>query len=151
MLAKLRFMKSRRLLLIASILCSLASASCTQLFHAHAHKGALAKREPVSIFVHTDDSGDKECLHAIAQSLHARGFPVSHDDKARLQVKMSDTWRWDWAMYLKELDIIFIDTKTGQQKAAAYYRNSPWHKYPSRTWVVQKLFHELDQQGVFQK
>ena len=147
----LRAMNARPLLLVTTLLCSLAFASCTQTFHAHASKGALAKREPVSIFVHDDDSGEEECLVAIHNALHARGFPVARGKSSKLEVKMSDTWRWDWSMYLKKLDIEFIDTKTGQQKAHAHYHNSLWHKYPSRTWVVQKLFHELDQQGVFQK
>ncbi len=144
-------MNTRALFLVTSLLCSLAFASCTQTFHAHAHKGALAKRQPVSIFVHEDDSGDQESLVAIHNALHARGFPVARGKSSRLEVKMSDTWRWHWSMYLKELDLMFIDTKTGKQLAQAHYYNSPWHKYPSRTWVVQKLFHELDQQGVFQK
>jgi hypothetical protein len=147
----MRAMNARPLLLVATLLCSLASASCSYTFRAHAAKGALAKRQPAAILVHTDDSGDKEILLAVEHGLHARGFPVQHGSRAALLVKVSDTWRWDWTMYLKELEITFIDSKTGTQKAHALYRNSPWHRYPSRTWVVQKLFHELDQQGVFQK
>jgi len=144
-------MNTRPLLLVATILCSLASASCSNIIGAHASKGALAKRQTATIVVHTDDSGDEEILLTVKQGLVARGFPVVHGQQAPLLVKVSDTWRWDWKMYLKELDIIIIDTKTNTQKAHAYYRNSPWHKYPSRTWVVQQMFHQMDQQGVFQK
>ncbi len=144
-------MNSRSLLLIATLLCSLASSSCSNIIGAHANKGALAKRQPATIVVHTDDSGDEEILLAVKHGLLARGFPVVHGKQAPLLVKVSDTWRWDWKMYLKELDIIIIDTKTGTQKAHAYYRNSPWHKYPSRTFVVQQMFHQMDQQGVFKK
>ena len=144
-------MNSRPLLLVATLLCTLASSSCTHIIGAHAAKGALAKRQPATIVVHTDDSGDEEILHAVKQGLVARGFPVVHGKQAPILVKVSDTWRWDWKMYLLRLDIIFIDTKTGTQKVHAYYRNSPWHKYPSRKLVVQQIFHQMDQQGVFQK
>lgn len=144
-------MNTRLMLLVAALLCSLSFSSCSYHFHGVGHKGALAKRQPASILVHEDDSGDETCLRAISHALHQRGFPVVRGQSAPLVVKMSDTWRWDWVMYLKELDLVILDSKTGVMKAHAYYHNSPWHRYPSREWVVQKLFHELDKQGVFEK
>lgn len=83
--------------------------------------------------------------------MRSRGFEVVEGEHARLQVRMADNWRWDLVMYLKELELIFTDAKTGALKAQAFYRNSAWHTFPSGSRVIEKLFRKMDEQGVFQK
>lgn len=145
-------MKARLTLLLAAILCSLSFASCTSAtFIAQGPKGALAKRQPVRVVVHEDDSGDQSCMLATEQAMQARGFKVVEGSHARLQVRVSDTWRWSWGMYLRDLNLIFTDAKTGVEKANAYYHSAPCRKHVPREWVVKTLFQKLDAQGVFQK
>ena len=145
-------MNARFTLLLAAILCSLSFASCTSAtFIAQGPKGALAKRQPVRVVVHEDDSGDQACMLAAEHAMQARGFKVVEGNHARLQVRVSDNWRWSWGMYVKELNLTFTDTKTGAEKANAYYHSATCQKHRPSEWIVKTLFHKLDEQGVFQK
>jgi hypothetical protein len=129
----------------------LATTSCTSTYRVNGATGALAQGGTARIVVDPDDSGDASCRRAVERELRARGFRVADDAKASLTVKMIDTWRWDIVMYLLELDLVFTDASTGSLRAQAYYKNSPFHGYPSQSDVVEKLFLEMDQKGIFTK
>ena len=129
----------------------LAMSSCTSTYRVNGSTGALAQGGTARIVVNSDDSGDASCRRAVERELQSRGFRVADDAKASLTVKMIDTWHWDVVMYLLELDLVFTDASSGSLRAQAHYRNSPFHGYPSQSDVVEKLFLELDQKGVFTK
>jgi hypothetical protein len=111
----------------------------------------MAKRETINVAVSPDYSGDQKALLAIERELRSRGFPVVNADKGSIHAKMADVWRWDMAMYLQELDLVFTDASNGAMRAQAHYSNSAFHKFPSPSRVVERLFRELDSKGVFEK
>ena len=77
------------------------------------------------------------------------GFTVADSTAAKLEVKMVDTWRWNWGMFLNELDLVFREAQTGILKAHSHYRIGPGLP-PSPSDVVTKMFKALDDKGVFQ-
>ena len=129
----------------------LATSSCTSTYRVNGSTGALVQGGTARIVVDSADSGDASCRRAVERELQARGFRVADDAKANLTVKMIDTWHWDVVMYLLKLDLVFTDASTGNLRAQAHYSNSAFHGYPSQSDVVEKLFLELDQKGVFTK
>ncbi len=138
-------------LLVPVFLCiaCISCTSCTSTFHAEGGRGALAKRGVARIVVDANDSGDAGCRRAVEKELRARGFQMTSVGRATLDVKLSDSWRWDLAMYLSELSVVFADADTGALMAQADYRNAHAHGWPAPSLVVEKLFQELDAKGVF--
>jgi hypothetical protein len=142
----------KQIFLFALIVALLPLVSCTSSIRADGARGALSRYSTAVIVVDPDDSGDAVCKKWIERELQTRGIQTTKSpEKADLKVEMSDTWYWDIVMYLLELDVAFLDARTGEIRARAHYRNSPAHGYPSRSAVVERLFQKLDAEGVFEK
>lgn len=127
--------------------------SCTSTFKTEGGRGSLASYKAAQVVVSSDDSGDKKCKATTIKQLQSRGLA---DAGGGLTVRMSDTWKYDWqwfgmSMYIDSLSLTFTDQKSGELKASAHYKNSPAHSFPSGEKLVEKLFSELDDKGVFKR
>lgn len=140
-------MKTRRFIL--ALFCSLACASCASPYRIAGARAALTGGGTATVGVAPGDSGDELALRTVEEELGARGFNIVDHDSARLVVTMADTWRWDEIMFLRDLDLTFTEQATGAVMAEAHYRHSQFHGYPTQTSVVQRLFKNLDDKGVF--
>ena len=81
-----------------------------------------------------------------AQGLMVRTGPdVVKTGDADIIVKYSDAWRWDVAMYIKELHINVSEAKTGNILATGNWENSALHCYPDAGEVVNGVLKEIFQ------
>jgi len=60
-----------------------------------------------------------------------------------------DVWKWDFTMYLRTLDIKISDGRNSHIISMANFKNGFLHSYPDSKKVVNKLFMEFDNKGVF--
>ncbi len=81
-----------------------------------------------------------------AQGLVVRTGPdVVKSNDADIIVKYSDSWRWDVAMYIKELHINVSEAKTGNILATGNWENSALHGFPNAEEVVNGVLKEIFQ------
>lgn len=85
-----------------------------------------------------------ETKFAIKNNLIIRGvrlFDYSSNNgcPAEIIVSVHDTWHWDIAMYLKDLEIQFYDSKTNALVADGNFKTTGFHAWPSPQKVVDKV------------
>lgn len=140
---------------VTSLTLLILASSCTSTSQSSGTAGALAGFTTASVEVKEDYSGDPTLRRAITDQLRMRGLKAADTKSAaggrHLVVRYADSWTWDLVMYLRELDIDFVDAGTGSSLATASYQNSFIHSYPDQHEVVSRLFKDLDTKGLFKK
>lgn len=139
----------------ASLALLTVAPSCSSTAQSSGVSGSLAGFTTASVEVKEDYSGDPTLRRAITDQLRMRGLKAADATSAasgkHLVVRYADSWTWDIVMYLRELDIDFIDAKTGSSLATTCYQNSFIHSYPDQHEVVSRLFKDMDAKGFFKK
>ncbi len=108
----------------------------------------------VGVIDDEDFSGDEGCKTGLQAGLRSHGFTVvdpevGSQNSTKLIVKYQDTWMWDVVMYLRKLNVTFLDAKTGKVKGKAFYKNSYPHGFVPSSKVAEQLIEIAGEQGAF--
>lgn len=109
-------------------------------------KGSLAPPHTVQVVAKSDASGDARIRAALETGLLQRGL---RGGGKPVTVEFEDSWYWDIVMYLRALNVRFIDTATGNPFGSVMWRQKGFHVYPSQEAAVAELLAELDKAGAF--
>ena len=93
---------------------------------------------------HGGNSKDMDDSFQEALSMHGLKVTTGESDPADAKtydmiVKYDDTWRWDLAMFLLNLNVDFYDGKDGALMAHSTWHNSPAHGFQKANDVVPPL------------
>lgn len=99
------------------------------------------------LVAHGGNSKDMDNSFEEALAMHGLKVTAGESDPADakiydLIVKYDDTWRWDLAMFLLNLNVDFYDGKDGALMAHSTWHNSPAHGFQKAKDVVPPLVAE---------
>ncbi len=104
--------------------------------------------QPRSAFVVTHEGRSKDMDKNLKNALFAHGvavsFGVSRPEplKTDLLVTYDDSWHWDLAMYLRKLNIQFMDA-SGNILVTGDWENSALHGFPDAGKITSGLVNEM--------
>lgn len=106
--------------------------------------------QPRSAFVVTHEGRSKDMDKNLRNALLKHGVTVSSGlsrpspSKTDLIVTYDDSWHWDIAMYLRKLNVKFLDA-SGNILVTGDWENSALHGYPDAGEVTSGLVTEMMQ------
>lgn len=87
-------------------------------------------------------AGLQEAL--VQHGVQATAGPVEQKPKnVQFYVTFVDHWSWDMTMYLRSLDVRFIDNASGTVIASANYKNAHFHGFPDRKQTAIDLVDKI--------
>jgi len=90
----------------------------------------------------TDTDGVPEHLQHAMQDLGLNvtsGLEANRPRIVDVVVRYDDTWRWDLAMYLYEIELELYDGVTNSLLATGRWKNSVLHRFPDEERVVAEV------------
>jgi hypothetical protein len=82
---------------------------------------------------------------------HGFGVIAGADDgthgNAQLIVRYADDWKWDIVMYLRSLDVMVYDAKSGTLIATGSWKNSVFHGFYDSQKIVGQVVDETLSKG----
>jgi surface antigen len=130
---------------LALAVVSLAACTSTQ---SNVAGGALAPPKSVQVTVKPDASGDARIRSALEAGLLQRGLKGGGKP---VIAEFEDTWHWDLVMYLRFLNVRFVDPDSGAAFGSVRWKQKGLHVYPSQESAVADILKVLDDGGAFQK
>ena len=100
-------------------------------------------------YVVLSEDTDEDIGAALKQALTQHGVragsgPLEQKPKdAQFHVNFVDHWSWDMTMYLRSLDVRFIDSASGNVIASAGYQNAHFHGFPDRKQTAIDLVDKI--------